>query len=166
MSQECLEPVIVPSRGPEVAVPWFQTAPIPAEKCDQIVGVQLLTVSHDQGWVDDPTAGSWTWYQVHILIDETSRSRGKARSAGSTTWVSHRNQIALSLSEHQKGQLFNSSHEMLSALHAGDCLEVTANAQFPGWTNYAEQGNLQIFIRWEPSSDMMKLIYSSIPSAK
>ncbi|KAG9079148.1 hypothetical protein FS749_008785 [Ceratobasidium sp. UAMH 11750] len=51
---------------------------------------------------------------------------------------------------------------MFSALHAGDRLEVTANARFPQWMNYAEQGFLQIFVRWVPSPEMTKLIYGNI----
>jgi hypothetical protein len=39
--------LIVPSRGLEVAVPWFRTAPIPLEKRNQITGVQFSTLLHD-----------------------------------------------------------------------------------------------------------------------
>ncbi|KAG8692799.1 hypothetical protein FRC08_009533 [Ceratobasidium sp. 394] len=156
------EVYFVPSRGPEVAVPWFQTTPISSEGLEQITGVQLSTVSHDQGWVTDPSAGSWTWFDIHIVVDEISRSRGKARSADSTTWTSHRNRMGSPTSEYQQGLFFDSSHEMFSALHAGDRLEVTANARFPQWMNYAEQGFLQIFVRWVPSPEMTKLIYGNI----
>ncbi|KAG9127484.1 hypothetical protein FRC07_013162 [Ceratobasidium sp. 392] len=165
LSQECSEPLVVPSRGPEVAIPWFQTAPIPVEKHNQIIGVQLSTFSHDQGWVGDPTAGSWSWYQIQIVIDEASRLRGKARWADPMSWVSHRNRMASPQSEYHRGQFFGASHEMLSVLQAGDCLEITANARFLGWKNYADQGKLQVFVRWEPSPEMLKLIYDNVPSS-
>ncbi|KAG8725322.1 hypothetical protein FRC09_002204 [Ceratobasidium sp. 395] len=166
MSVECFDPMIVPSTGPEVAVPWFQTAPIPAEMLDRITGIQLSTLSHDQGWVTDPAAGAWTWYQIQVLIDETSNARGKARSASSTMWTSHRNAMASSMAEIQEGHFFDPSHEMFSVLHAGDRLEVTAHARFRGWTNYAERGCLQVFVRWEPSPEMMKIVYDGVSSAK
>lgn len=57
--------------------------------------------------------------------------------------------------------LFDAGHEIFTYLQAGDCLEVTANAVFHGWVNYADRGTLEVFTHWEPSSKMMGLIYSA-----
>jgi len=161
ISHDCRTPMIIPSRGPEERVPWFRTAPFTPEILSRVTGFQLSTFSHDQGWVDDPGAGSYTWYQIRVVNPQT-HPEGKLRENGSPAiWDSHRNRVGNSTTECYRGTLFDDEHEIFTYLKAGDCLEVTANARFYGWVNYAERGSLEVFTGWEPSSRMMGLIYGT-----
>ncbi|KAF8607334.1 hypothetical protein BDV93DRAFT_520202 [Ceratobasidium sp. AG-I] len=161
VSHDCQTSMIVPSRGPEEKVPWFRTAPFTSEILGRVTSFQLSTDSHDQGWVDDPSAGSYTWYQIRVINPHT-HPEGKLRENGSSAvWDSHRNRVGNFNSEFYRGMLFDAEHEIFKYLRAGDCLEVTANAMCPGWVNYADRGTLEVFTQWEPSSKMMELIYSA-----
>lgn len=161
VSHDCRMSMIIPSRGPEERVPWFRTAPFTTEILGRVTGFQLSTFSHDQGWVDDPSAGSYTWYQIRVVNPDT-HPEGKLRENGSPAiWNSHRNRVGNSITEHHRGTLFDAEHEIFTYLQAGDCLEVTANAQYYGWVNSAERGTLEVFTGWEPSSRMMGLIYGT-----
>jgi len=174
VSHNCRVSMIVPSRGPEEKVPWFCTAPFTSEILERVTGFQLSTVSHDQGWASDPSAGSYTWYQVRVINPHT-HPEGKPREDGSiAVWDSHRNRVANPNPEFYRGMLFDAGHEVFNYLQVGDCLEVTANAMCPAWVNYAERGSLEVFTQWEPSPKMIELIYGGlsqpalepVPSAK
>jgi len=45
----------------------FATPILDEATCSKLKGVQLGTLSCDQGWCDDPTAGSWTWYELGVI---------------------------------------------------------------------------------------------------
>lgn len=68
VSHDCRMSMMVPSRGPEEEkVPWFRTAPFTSEILERVTGFQLSTVSHDQGWVDDPGVSIISYHKVILL---------------------------------------------------------------------------------------------------
>lgn len=45
----------------------FATPILDEATCSKLKGVQLSTSSCDQGWCDDPTAGSWSWFELGVI---------------------------------------------------------------------------------------------------
>jgi hypothetical protein len=55
----------VSSDGPRTSGLFIHSAPLDSAALRCIRQMQLETISHDQGWSDEP--GSWTWFDIVIL---------------------------------------------------------------------------------------------------
>ncbi|CEL63025.1 Cyanovirin-N homolog OS=Neurospora crassa (strain ATCC 24698 / 74-OR23-1A / CBS 708,71 / DSM 1257 / FGSC 987) GN=NCU05495 PE=1 SV=2 [Rhizoctonia solani AG-1 IB] len=156
-SEKSEAPIHVMSRDERrISVPWFSTAPFIREALRNIVAVQIITDSHDQGWADYPDIGWRSWFSLRIVRpDEHSLTRSVDRER---EWKSHSNRIADHTTRHYRGLLFDSSHEIWAHLSEGDRLEVMVHTQFRGWENYAERGILRVFTRWEPSEAFLNIV--------
>lgn len=104
--------------------------------------LQLTTKSHDQGWVSDPNAGNWTWFDIFIWKAKHSHQGPK-----SYEWISHYNELASSTTTELQGPVFDPSHPLWTHLETGDYITARANACYPGWRNHVEEMKLEI---WEP----------------
>lgn len=54
LSCESKDPTTVMSYGPKTTSTWFRTLPLENISDGHVIGLQLSTFSHDQGWADDP----------------------------------------------------------------------------------------------------------------
>ncbi|CAE6422266.1 unnamed protein product [Rhizoctonia solani] len=149
---------------------WFQTESFTKQMLSRIKGVQLITMSHHQGWIDNPHAGSWSWFELRIarpVSEDASKFEVKRRPGGDeASWWSHSHpveqEIAIKEQEflEHKGFVFGPGDELWDEIEEGDVLQVMLKAQFSGWSNVASDGALKISTWWEPSSEMLKLLYN------
>ncbi|KAG8788856.1 hypothetical protein FRC12_014097 [Ceratobasidium sp. 428] len=71
---------------------WMQIPLSSTRTLKHIHSFQLFTSSKHQGWVSDPSAGSWSWFEVGIYRKDESSGQlvPKTQSDGSLAfWVSH-----------------------------------------------------------------------------
>ncbi len=71
---------------------WFQTPPLDPETIRRIRSVQLFAESHDQGFCDDPLAGTWTWFELAIMENEHA-SLPREKDGITLAWSSHKNHL-------------------------------------------------------------------------
>ncbi|KAH7327578.1 hypothetical protein B0J17DRAFT_561054, partial [Rhizoctonia solani] len=150
LSQISEEAMIVSARDAErTSIPWFHTTPLSRGVIRDIMIMQLITHSHDQGWTTDPKTSSYSWFSIRVIRADDHSLTGSMENQD-IEWKSHSNAVASKDTERHEGKIFDSNHEVWTHLGEGDYLEVTANAQYGGWQNYAERGILQICTRWRP----------------
>ena len=125
---------------------WFSTAPLSARDLANMHSIQLLTLSRDQGWVSDPYAGSWSWFNVVLLPSEGGRVNAEEHS-----WSSHSNDPPASRMRLRAGFIFGPSHEIWQITQIGDRIGVRACAQFGGWRNVATMALLILQEYFTPS---------------
>ncbi|KAG9081039.1 hypothetical protein FRC07_014685, partial [Ceratobasidium sp. 392] len=80
----------------EASKTWMQSPPMTAQTISHVQSFQLFTDSHHQGWVSDPSAGSWSWFEIGLCrLDESSgQITPKTMSDGSPAfWESHRHPV-------------------------------------------------------------------------
>ncbi|CCA70336.1 hypothetical protein PIIN_04275 [Serendipita indica DSM 11827] len=102
--------------------------------------LQLTTKSHDQGWVDNPDAGNWTWFEVFV-------QKGGYKSDEVYCWKTHNNKLGSYETSELEGPIFDPVHPIWSHLDVGDIIGARAKASFVGWVNHVEEMKLEI---WEP----------------
>jgi len=117
---------------------WFSTAPLSAHDLANMQSIQLLTFSRDQGWVSDPNAGSWSWFDIVLLPSE----REERVDTEEHLWLSHTNDPPASSLRRRAGSILGPSHEIWQIARVGDRIGVRACAQYSGWRNVAKMGIL------------------------
>ena len=125
---------------------WFLTSPLSAHDLANMHSTQVLTRSCDQGWVSDPNAGSWSWFDVILIPSERERL-----DRGEHSWFSHSNSPPASTMRRRAGSIFGPSHEIWQIAEIGDRIGVRACARFGGWRNIATMGLLIIQEYFIPS---------------
>ncbi|KAL5636415.1 hypothetical protein ACGC1H_000397 [Rhizoctonia solani] len=155
---------------------WFQTEQFTKETLSRARSIQLVTMSHHQGPVDDRHAGSWSWFEIRVARPiEQDQSQltfeVKRRPDGAeVSQRSHSHPIDEETAEQQRdfaehrGLVFGPGDRLWDEIEEGDVLQVVMKAQFSGWTNVASDGILKINTWWEPSSEMLELIYTAEPT--
>ena len=118
---------------------WFTSAPLAGEDIGRIAAIQLITIGKDQGWVDSPNAGSWSWFEVGI-------ERPFNGPVAEARWKSHHNELGRREPTMRAGPLYPAPHEW----QVGDIVNVWACAQYPAWSNTGEQGILKFYKWFEP----------------
>ncbi|KZV92660.1 hypothetical protein EXIGLDRAFT_718113 [Exidia glandulosa HHB12029] len=128
---------------------WFATNPLSRHDLQHIAALQLRTYSHDQGWANDPDAGSWTWFDVCIATPQKVLA---IRPADGTElrWRSHSNPVASKKFKKRVGLVFAPDHEIWTRIRDGQVILVRACAQFGSWTNYADRASLDFWGYFEP----------------
>ncbi|KAG8995837.1 hypothetical protein FRB90_000081 [Tulasnella sp. 427] len=135
----------------------FASPVVEQEMLHRLVSLRVDTISTDQGWVSDPSSGSWSWIEVGIVRfstlarDETFRvdpleeallpnrhgrqfsTEDEVDTRDLHTWESHHNPVAGNGFALVEGKDFGPEHEIWSTLQAGDRIGVWLCAQFPGW---------------------------------
>jgi hypothetical protein len=137
---------------------WFKSQPVDRKFCFRVTQLQLATDSKDQGYVLDKKAGSWTWFELVILQDETSNEPKRSKDGKELVWRSHSNRLGNdTVTTRHFGAVFDRRSDLLANLEVsdgsfydrgiclmvvqvGDILAVRVCARFPGWVNYAENG--------------------------
>jgi hypothetical protein len=83
----------VGATGPDVVSDtWFRKR-VDRHFCNRVTQIQPYTNSCDQGAATDILAGSWTWFELAILKDETS-TEPKSKDGHNLVWRSHSNRLA------------------------------------------------------------------------
>ncbi|QRV80088.1 hypothetical protein RhiJN_08103 [Ceratobasidium sp. AG-Ba] len=101
---------------------WFSTPPLDQECISKISEIQISTRSRDQGWVSDPDAGCYSWFDLVILAspkDELS----VLREGHFLAWHSHSNPVALDDFTVQSGKTFGRTDEIYQLLRPGDSID-------------------------------------------
>ncbi|EMD39819.1 hypothetical protein CERSUDRAFT_150518 [Gelatoporia subvermispora B] len=124
---------------------WFSSPILEKDVIPRIEDVQLTTRGHDQGFVDDPNAGSWSWFDVAVF-DSPKATEPRVKDGRALVWRSHNNEIGHKYSTDRQGVVFDRNHEMLSLLEDGNVIAVCVCARFAGWSNHAESGHLVVRI--------------------
>jgi len=135
--------------GEPVVIPWMSTPPFQRKYITRIAGMRLKTLSRDQGWCSDESAGSWSWFEIAILDSENIVK--KRRDGNDVLWVSHRNPIASQEFDWRIGLTFGPDHEVWDYLEDGDMLLVRVCAQYGGWRNIARKATLEFTEWFEPT---------------
>ena len=163
--------LVVGSSGPLKSKTWFRSDPLTVQDIDKIWGFQLSTFSTNQGWVGDPNAGCWSWFEVAIYTpksDDTVINLGqrltrpdltvgddtyilKTSTHGKEcTWVSHRNSLYQRAFHSYDGDIFGCGHEIWSYLSPGDCIVVLACCQFGAWSCKGKGAALTFWEYYDP----------------
>jgi hypothetical protein len=111
--------------------------------------MQLITLSHDQGWCSNPNSGSWSWFEIVILNSENIIKQNP--DGNDLIWTSHHNPISSNQLILQEGAKFGPDHEIWDHLEVGDMLVVRVCAQYGCWQNIAEEGRLEFEEWFEPT---------------
>ncbi|KDQ16906.1 hypothetical protein BOTBODRAFT_219380 [Botryobasidium botryosum FD-172 SS1] len=124
---------------------WFKSEPVDRSFCYRVAQLQLVTDSHDQGWISEESVylGSWSWFEVVILADANAtepRFKGKRE----LKWRSHNNRIGVPDKSRHFGIVFDRRGELLDDLEVGNVIGVRLCTRFPGWSNHAYEGRIDV----------------------
>ncbi|KAI0101334.1 tyrosinase central domain-containing protein [Nemania sp. FL0031] len=125
---------------------WFKSPPLTAQTIRMIRGIKLFAESHDQGFIDNLREGNWSWIQLAILENEEVTSPRKGRNGQELVVISHPNKVKSTEYSWLQGETFDSSHNFLKSLEAGNVIAVRLCARFANWKIYAKDGHLVIDI--------------------
>ncbi|KAG8740832.1 hypothetical protein FRC12_015862 [Ceratobasidium sp. 428] len=148
---------------------WARSPALDARMASHIHSIQLFTDSKHQGWVSNPSAGSWSWFEIGVCrVDEGSGNLNpKTQPDGSPAfWLSHDHPVRRQDGEDKDGyklrvgKRFGVRHPIWGYVEEGDILVVELKAQFPGWANYVRRGVLRVSTWWQPSAAMLNLAYN------
>ena len=98
---------------------WFKSEPLTAEFCDNVTQIQLYTESRDQGRVDRPDLGSWSWFEIAVYPDYAATEPIVRQGDGAwaaMSWKSHHNILAVEEYGRHSGRVFDRGHELFSKL--------------------------------------------------
>ena len=108
---------------------WFKSQPLTLQFCRRVFQLQLSTYSHDQGFVGNRSAGSWSWFEVAIFENEHATEPRKNDGDKVLSWRSHANRIGVKDPSMSFGIIFDRRSELL------DDLEVSRSLTFT-WYSY------------------------------
>ncbi|KDQ16907.1 hypothetical protein BOTBODRAFT_30286 [Botryobasidium botryosum FD-172 SS1] len=124
---------------------WFKSQPVDRNFCYRVAQLQLVTDSHDQGWISKESVylGSWSWFEIVILADANAtepRFKGKRE----LKWRSHNNRIGVKEKSRHFGIVFDRRGDLLDDLEIGNVIGVRLVTRFHGWANYAHSGRIDV----------------------
>jgi hypothetical protein len=143
---ECTSSVEIGSGGPFATKLWFCTQPLDLLASKQIAAMQLLTRSNDQGHADDPSAGSWTWFECGVFASLDEVTLLEKSGEGADGWkMSHRNLVAEGTPQDLKGPVLTVGNGISTELTEGCVFAVRACARFGAWRNYGHRAELRFW---------------------
>ena len=126
---------------------WFYSEPLDRNALDRLQTVQLHTVSRDQGWVSDPNAGAWSWFELSVQRQDSVPDQWNPvidpQTGQTHRFISHRNPIAQTALATHSGPALSKGDGIWQVLKPGDRVLVTACAQFSGWSNTCTSARLE-----------------------
>lgn len=123
---------------------WFKSERLTPEFLGSLAQIQLCTVSRDQGWVDSPEGGNWTWFEI-VVMPDASTSQPKCDANGKPlAFISHYNRLGHDCFTRNYGFIFDRQSWLLRAVEPGDVLAVRACARFVGWQNRGVKGFITV----------------------
>jgi len=131
---------------------WFTTQPWTRTMLTNAARMQLVTISRDQGFCDNPSQGNWSWFEIEIMqMDkETPTPKTHPETGQPLRWTSHHNVLGNREDSKREGEVFGCEHDIWRHLAEGDSIQVNVCAQFGGWMNIAKEGELRIWNYLEP----------------
>lgn len=102
---------------------FLKTAPLSERFCHSVAQLQVITASRDQGFADDKFAGSYSWFEVIILANDTAKSP-RVKDGRTLAWRSHSNRVGFDKFSTHFGIIFDRRAEIL------DDLEVRASGAY------------------------------------
>ncbi|KAJ7088818.1 hypothetical protein B0H15DRAFT_840858 [Mycena belliarum] len=166
--------VMIDDEAPVMSRVWFWTKPLTLAR---IAAVQLVTVSHDQGWVSPPTDVCHSWYEWGVfsgpISDVAPRRQAPlggryagAISGNEPVWRmnadgtvaankglwrrTHGNPVADREFKQHDGAQAGMDDEMWEGVPAGAIIAVRACAQQAMWENHARYGEILVWKWFEP----------------
>ncbi|KAG8957629.1 hypothetical protein FRC03_009936 [Tulasnella sp. 419] len=148
---------------------WIITDPLDEKTLYKTASIQLYTWSRDQGWVNDRSQGSWSWFEIGIASEPLTNDDNSTPTSAQIfdglnvvqklrpdskeplRWRSHSNVLAARNIQEHAGEVFDYHHELWSFIKAGDRLCVYMCAQFGGWSNIAIYGRIRVWKYFEPT---------------
>ncbi|KZS89628.1 hypothetical protein SISNIDRAFT_458569 [Sistotremastrum niveocremeum HHB9708] len=125
---------------------WKMTPPLTRNPLHRCRGMTIRTLGRNQGFVSDPNAGNWSWYEVGLYGKDGEVKKGPDGEA--LQWSSHYNDMhSKSLTWVSSDETFDSSHPIWRYAKDGDRIGVMMCAQFPGWSCQAQSLEI-VFWRW------------------
>jgi len=124
------------SAGPVVKSKCAESAPLSSRDVRRLCGLQIATLSHHQGWVSVPDAGSWSWFELSVIHPDDEDTE-------IVTVQSHNHPVdaAPGPQRWNSGDVFATGSENIASIlqgiveTPGSKLVVKACARFPGWSN-------------------------------
>ncbi|KAG7409935.1 Calcium-independent phospholipase A2-gamma [Fusarium oxysporum f. sp. rapae] len=107
--------------------------------------MKLVAKSRDQGFIDDPLAGNWTWFEIAILKTKYSEEP-RVKDGIHLVWVSHRNRFLSKDYGWEEGVEFGKDHDIFRLLEEGNVIAVRLCARFQAWQIKARTGYLVLDI--------------------
>lgn len=95
---------------------WFKSQPLTREFCHRLTHLQLTTDSHDQGYANHRTAGSWSWFEVAILPSPDATEPRKAMDGEELVFHSHSNRLGCKTATRSHGVVFDRRSKLLANL--------------------------------------------------
>ncbi|KAG8690778.1 hypothetical protein FRC11_009211, partial [Ceratobasidium sp. 423] len=112
---------------------WFQTGRFTKELLSRIKSVQLVTMSHHQGFVNDRHAGSWSWFEIRVArptaLDPPQFEVKHQPDGNEISWRSHSHPVEEETAEQQgdfaehRGRVFGPSDQLWNKIEEGDILQ-------------------------------------------
>jgi len=160
-----LEFLVQSSGQTEVKQIWLTTEPFTRESLSSIVALRASTVSCNQGWVDNPNAGNYSWFDIavgrfkpqplqsNLVRDLEHLEMLNKRFVPSVDdldrpiqWRCHYNALKGREEKRCEGVLFSRDHEIWDNVKEGDVLVLQGCAQYSGWEC---RGSRAEFIFWK-----------------
>ncbi|KAI7759009.1 hypothetical protein LZL87_010004 [Fusarium oxysporum] len=134
------------AEGPDIVHKiWFHTQPLDTDTIQRIPCMKLVAKSRDQGFIDDPLAGNWTWFEIAILKTKYSEEP-RVKDGIHLVWVSHRNRFLSKDYGWEEGVKFGKDHDIFRLLEEGNVIAVRLCARFQAWQIKARTGYLVLDI--------------------
>lgn len=134
-------PCSVYSEGPVVFAIVVQSQPVPSMP----LALRIRTLSRDQGFVGDPGAGNYSWFELAL---QPAAGAERERS----TWITHWNRLAhQEFTQHEV--VLPRWHELWARIREGDTIALLACSEFPAWKNEVEEAELILFRAYQPNFD-------------
>ncbi|CAE7091493.1 unnamed protein product [Rhizoctonia solani] len=114
---------------------------------------------------------SWSWFEIrvaHPMGQDVSQATFEAKrrpNGDEVSYHSHSHPIGKNGFAEHRGLVFGPGSQLWDEIQEGDVLQVMIKAQFFGRANVANDGILMINTWWEPSPEMLELIYNG-PSSE
>jgi hypothetical protein len=162
------KPFEISSHDPLERYLWFYTEPM--QKLSHIWGIQLHTLSGNQGFPEDPRLGCWSWFE--LVIYSSNANESTERVDGFSTfkvndetfgvklgpdgeplkWFSHWNFNYYTEQTADAGQIFDLDHPLWSHVSPKDRLAVVACCQFPAWVCKGKGAYLKMWRIYDPTT--------------
>lgn len=114
--------------------------------CEELAKIKVTVESHDQGWTNSHDPRSWSWGEIGIL-DSEGKEKGPRIEV-------YRNNVADK--EWQMHEKVITENDFLSNIKKGDKVAVWLRSQYPGWSNHAKSGEIELFEKGSENEEWVR----------
>jgi hypothetical protein len=106
--------------------------------------VMFSITSHDQGYCDDASQGSWTWFEANVQLSHDQEPSDFIRKELFRNVTANRN-----YKTHEVTWSYDAEdaeeRSLVRSLRSGSVISVHPRARFPGWENYVSSASIEIY---------------------